>query len=113
MQLALSLVADTPGRAGLMVMKILELDIWGSERTGVLAELEPFAAAGEERKSRHVTHPVDDFLFDYYSLRPSRLRRYSPGPNVLLREATLADVDPPRHFVVCNQGMSLKPFPQS
>jgi hypothetical protein len=37
-----------------------------------------------DRKRRGETHPVLDFLFTYYSLRPSRLERWFPGPGVVL-----------------------------
>ncbi|MUL42142.1 3-methyladenine DNA glycosylase [Streptomonospora sp. PA3] len=45
-----------------------------------------------DRRRRGVAHPVEDFLFTYYSHRPAQLRRWHPGPGVLLTEA--AD-DPP------------------
>ncbi len=32
-------------------------------------------------------HPVDDFLFSYYSLRPAQLRRWHPGATVALADA--------------------------
>ena len=32
-------------------------------------------------------HPVEDFLFTYYSHRPARLRRWHPGPGVVLEGA--------------------------
>jgi hypothetical protein len=32
-------------------------------------------------------HPVEDFLFTYYSHKPSALRRSHPGPGVVLRDA--------------------------
>lgn len=38
------------------------------------------AAVGE-------THPVDDFLFTYYSYKPALLRRWHPGLGVLLQDA--------------------------
>lgn len=44
-------------------------------RDRVGAELADIA----ERRSRGSKHPVDDFLFTYYSLRPSQLRGWHPG----------------------------------
>jgi hypothetical protein len=35
-----------------------------------------------ERARRGEKHPVEDFLFTYYSLRPARLRRWHPGAGV-------------------------------
>src|SRR5205814_8412397 len=66
---------------------------WHSERSSVLADLEPFATGCEHRRSHRVVHPIDDFLFDYYSLRPSQLRRWSPGPGVLLLDASRDELD--------------------
>lgn len=37
-----------------------------------------------ERRRRGLSHPVDDFLFDYYSWRPGQLARWHPGIGVLL-----------------------------
>ena len=36
------------------------------------------------RRRTGAKHPVEDFLFTYYSHRPSRLRRWSPGAGVVL-----------------------------
>ena len=37
-----------------------------------------------ERASRGEKHPVYDFLFSYYAFRPSWLRQWHPGPDVIL-----------------------------
>lgn len=43
-----------------------------------------------ERRAHGRTHPVWDFLFDYYNLRPAHLKRWHPGAGVgLLRGASL------------------------
>ena len=41
-------------------------------------------AGRRERAARGEKHPVEDFLFTYYSLRPARLRRWHPGAGVVL-----------------------------
>jgi len=41
-------------------------------------------AAPSARAARAEKHPVEDFLFSYYSFRPARLRRWTPGPGVAL-----------------------------
>lgn len=38
----------------------------------------------QSRTSRGEKHPVHDFLFTYYSFRPAWLRRWHPGPDVVL-----------------------------
>jgi hypothetical protein len=40
-----------------------------------------------ERRRLREAHPVEDFLFTYYSQRPAALRRWHPGFGVVLREA--------------------------
>nr|WP_307454131.1 MULTISPECIES: 3-methyladenine DNA glycosylase [Microbacterium] len=39
------------------------------------------------RASRAEKHPVEDFLFTYYSYKPAILRRWHPGPGVVLEQA--------------------------
>jgi hypothetical protein len=46
----------------------------------VAAWLEPHLA----RQRRGEAHPVEDFLFTYYSFRPGQLRRWHPGFGVVL-----------------------------
>ena len=41
---------------------------------------EPFL----ERRSRGEKHPVEDFLFTYYTLSPAQFTRWHPGPGVVL-----------------------------
>jgi hypothetical protein len=41
-------------------------------------------AGHRERAGRGRPHPVEDFLFSYYSFRPARLRRWHPGAGVAL-----------------------------
>ena len=43
------------------------------------------------RGARGEKHPVEDFLFSYYSLRPARLRRWHPGVGVVLMGAQAGD----------------------
>ncbi|WP_228481032.1 3-methyladenine DNA glycosylase [Microbacterium luteum] len=44
-------------------------------------------AARRERSSRREAHPVDDFLYTYYSYKPAVLRRWHPGAGVVLEDA--------------------------
>ncbi|MFI5733873.1 3-methyladenine DNA glycosylase [Kribbella sp. NPDC051587] len=39
------------------------------------------------RKQRRESHPVEDFLFTYYSARPNQLRLWHPGPSLRLLDA--------------------------
>ncbi|RWR20904.1 3-methyladenine DNA glycosylase [Microbacterium enclense] len=44
-------------------------------------------AAHRARAARGQKHPVEDFLFTYYSYKPAILRRWHPGPGVVLADA--------------------------
>ncbi len=46
--------------------------------------VDPWIIPRLKRTSRAERHPVDDFLFEYYSYRPSHLRRWHPGLGVTL-----------------------------
>jgi hypothetical protein len=41
-------------------------------------------AGHRARRAGNVRHPVEDFLFTYYSYRPAQLRRWHPGAGVIL-----------------------------
>jgi hypothetical protein len=47
-----------------------------------------------ERRRSGEKHPVADFLFTYYSYRPGQLRRWHPGPGVVLAQADPAEFGP-------------------
>ncbi|RLV51354.1 3-methyladenine DNA glycosylase, partial [Aeromicrobium phragmitis] len=40
-----------------------------------------------ERRERGESHPVHDFLFEYYNLSPGALERWHPGLDVALADA--------------------------
>ncbi|QRZ61394.1 3-methyladenine DNA glycosylase [Rothia sp. ZJ932] len=40
-----------------------------------------------ERRNRGLKHPVEDFLFTYYTLKPAQLKRWHPGAGVVLLDA--------------------------
>lgn len=44
-------------------------------------------AEHRERAARGEKHPVQDFLFTYYSYKPAQLRRWHPGAGVVLEDA--------------------------
>jgi hypothetical protein len=46
------------------------------------------------RRRTATPHPVEDFLFTYYSYRPARLRRWHPGAGVVLAGADPAELGP-------------------
>ncbi len=60
---------------------------WQAARTCYLEELEPRVQARRARRSRGEKDPVEDFLWEYYSLRGGRLLFWSPGSGVALEHA--------------------------
>src|SRR3954464_4026546 len=47
-------------------------------------QVDAWTAGRRARAPRGEQHPVDDFLWTYYSQRASRLRRWHPGTGVVL-----------------------------
>jgi hypothetical protein len=72
---------------------------WQARRAAHEARVDAWTAGHRERAARGEKHPVEDFLFTYYSHRPGRLRRWSPGIGVVLDGHP---VEPP--FVVADGG---------
>ena len=68
--------------------------------------LAPFAEERLARQFAHIKHPVNDFLFEYYTYRPAELLRWSPGPDALLEGAQPGDIAW-REFVPCDGGLIL------
>jgi len=80
---------------------------WQARRAAHRARLSPWVDAHRHRVIRGIKHPVYDFLFTYYSLRPAHLLRWSPGAGVLLQDAAPGDLDWPGDFVEVDRGFSL------
>lgn len=58
---------------------------WWAERARAhAARADALTAGWRERRSTGATHAIEDFLFTYYPTRPAQLRRWHPGPGVVL-----------------------------
>ena len=57
---------------------------WRERQAVHAARVDPWITPRLERRRQGLRHPVDDFLFDYYSWRPAQLARWHPGAGVLL-----------------------------
>jgi hypothetical protein len=52
---------------------------WLARRAAHEARVQPWIKPRLKRTSLGERHPIDDFLFEYYSYRPAQLRRWHPG----------------------------------
>lgn len=78
-------------------MHKLSIRHWQELERAHVARADRLTAGHLERRSRGQAHPVEDFLWTYYSLKPSHLRRWHPGAGILLQGAGEASSgDPPR-----------------
>jgi hypothetical protein len=59
-------------------------DVWRPRKEAHEARVDAWTAPHLARAAAGEKHPVEDFLFSYYSHRPARLRRWSPGAGVEL-----------------------------
>jgi hypothetical protein len=69
-------------------VQILPEPVWRARAAAHAAEVEQLSADRLARRFEGRTHPVDDFLWDYYAHRPARLARWHPGPDVGLEGAS-------------------------
>lgn len=58
--------------------------VWRERQAAHERRVRMWTEPHQARTSRGLKHPVYDFLFEYYSFRPSWLRRWHPGPDVIL-----------------------------
>lgn len=71
---------------------------WHEAAEAHVRRADALTAARRERRARDETHPVDDFLYDYYGLTPALLRRWHPGVGTALApDAGGPVVEPPPH----------------
>jgi hypothetical protein len=63
---------------------------WRERTAAHEARVDAATAAHLSRRRGHRKHPVEDFLFTYYSFKPAQLRRWHPGAGVGLDGAARA-----------------------
>ncbi len=68
-------------------METLDHADWTARRAAHESRVDVWLRPHLARRREHVPHPVEDFLFSYYSQRPAALRRWHPGYGVGLRDA--------------------------
>lgn len=63
---------------------VLAAEAWTACERAHAERADAFTAGWRERKPRGEKHAIEDFLFTYYPTRPAQLRRWHPGPGVVL-----------------------------
>lgn len=77
----------SPTRSAVPVTVELTAEEWRAREAAHRTRADDLTAARRDRVARGRTHPVDDFLYTYYSYKPAVLRRWHPGIGVRLRDA--------------------------
>lgn len=72
-------------------LTLLAESAWHARRQGHEARVRRWTDPHQARVARGEKHPVYDFLFDYYAFRVAWLRRWHPGPDVVLAGDTARD----------------------
>jgi hypothetical protein len=67
--------------------QVLESAAWRAREAAHVERVEALTAGHADRRRAGRAHPVEDFLFTYYSLPLGRLRRWHPGAGVVLLDA--------------------------
>ncbi len=96
-------LTDRRGPARAQGVDTLTESEWRSRAAAHRARVDPWIAPRLARRTRGESHPVDDFLFDYYSWRPGQLGRWHPGMGVTLT-GNVGDFVGMRGYVVDETG---------
>ncbi len=68
-------------------MSSLSREAWTARESLHAARADAATADHRARRAAGEKHPIEDFLYDYYSLRPTHLARWHPGAGVVLEGA--------------------------
>jgi hypothetical protein len=63
---------------------VLPADVWLPRARAHAERADALTAGYRDRRSRGERHAIDDFMYDYYGVKPSHLRRWHPGPGLVL-----------------------------
>ena len=67
-------------------LTVLAEDQWLPRERAHQDRARPFTEGYLRRRSAGKLHPVEDFLFSYYTQKPGQLLRWHPGAGVVLTE---------------------------
>jgi hypothetical protein len=78
---------------------------WRARRAAHERRVDGWLAGHLARRKTGGQHPVEDFLFTYYSHRPAQLRRWYPGAGVVLAGADATEFGP--EYTTTSDGLAL------
>lgn len=78
-----------------MTAEILPAELWHCLREDHRTQVLPWITPRLERRSRQESHPVDDFLFEYYPISTNKLLNWHPGFGISLEATELESEDFP------------------
>ena len=87
-------MTDPPGPAPVVVPE----ELWRALERRHVAEVDRLTADHLDRRRRGEQHPVVDFLFTYYRTSVAAVRRWHPGPGVILEGAHHGERADWRHY---------------
>ena len=90
-----------------MTSRVLPFAAWRGREAAHEERVDAATAAHRERRGDGRSHPVEDFLFRYYNNSPARLRRWHPGPDVVLAGAARLPRAAWTHYRVVGDGVEL------
>ena len=67
--------------------QVMDARKWRAAQAAHEARAGRYADPFAQRRARHEVHPVEDFLFTYYTLKPGQFKRWHPGAGVILLDA--------------------------
>lgn len=85
---------------------------WSARRDAHHNRVQPWVTPRLERASLHKRHPVEDFLFEYYSHRPAQLLRWHPGAGVTLSGPQAAEYLATKDYIPTESGVTVGPLPE-
>jgi hypothetical protein len=86
---------------------VLDEPTWHALRQVHATKVDGWLVGHRERRGRAVSHPVEDFLFEYYSFRPYQLRRWHPGHGVVLAGSSARELLGWRDYVAVRGGVAV------
>jgi len=82
---------------------------WQARQAAHVRRVSAWLEPHQTRAARGEAHPVHDFLFSYYAFRPAWLRRWHPGPDVVLAGATAREFLRWPEYRETGEGVAVEP----